>query len=286
MIKRLFFFLFFLTSLIISSLLFHSFFLEDFKISKILLKNKKKHYIKPIDINSKISLILNQKFHYLTKGHHAYAFISENKKYIIKFPRIHKFKAHFWQYFIPLLKRDILLKEERFKFTINSHKLADKFLKDECAIIYSQLDDRRIKKKIKLVDKLKREKKVCLSQTFFVLQKNCSLYESFLPKLIQNDDDEKIKILITSYFDVIKKRCDKMITNKDRRGFCRNYGVINNYSKAYEIDIGSYIINPALKNSDEKQWELEECSKDFRKYLKKNYPKILVFFDNKIKNTF
>jgi hypothetical protein len=229
-----------------------------------------------------ISKILSQDFYYLAKGHHAYAFVSKDNLYILKFPRFSKFETSFWHRYNPFFKNRIKQKTKnkrnRIKYIINSHDIANNSLCDETATIYLHFKKTsHIQTKTKIFDKLKRAFHLDLNSIGFVIQKNVTLFEDIFPDLIRKNDLKSIKKILDSYFDILESRASKKIMNKDRRGWCRNYG-IDNLKKVKEIDIGAYKIKKDLNLFD----EINQCSIDFRKYLLKNYPIIIPYFDEKL----
>ena len=231
--------------------------------------------------------ILSQPYYYFAKGHHALAFISEDSKYILKFLRAKKLQR-------PLIfsfantkgKQREHLHGKRLSFILNSHALAHNPLKEETAVIYSHFfKTEDFKQNIHLYDKLKREFLLDADTNSFILQKKVDLYEEVLPKTIQKKDISAVKQMISSYFQVIASRCKKGIMNKDRGGWGRNYGIIEGVERAYEIDIGSYIVSEKVMTKEGMEKEIRECSRDFRRYVKATLPQMLDFFDENIKET-
>jgi hypothetical protein len=230
--------------------------------------------------------IFNQNFTYLAKGHHAYAFISEDGQYILKFPRFHKFREPFWSnwFCIPKnCKKNIPRNKERLKHILDSHQIAHDLLKEETGIIY--LHTKRtdfFEKKISLIDKMGRKFLLDLNLAGFVLQKKFTLIGELLPALIQKNDIEGIKKITASLIRLKMNRAKKHIMNKDKHGIGRNHGIEG--ENAYEIDIGSYEIRDTLSSKEEFIKEVRSCTSDFKILLIKLLPNGKEFYENEMQN--
>ena len=222
------------------------------------------------------------RFHYLAMGKHTYAFISEDKKWVLKFLRYHKFKPHFWKRLSFFSKdkreKDILQRNERLSFLLQSHVIASTYLKEETGLIYYQEPLAKDSLVVTLVSGLGREKKVDVNQYGFVLQKYFPLYGEKLSKLLEKKEPELIQKLFSSYFEVIAARFGKGFVNKDRKGWDRNYGV-DQTGTVFEIDLGGF-----QQHTSEKDWEIKQCSRDFREWLQKNEKDLLPFFEKELQS--
>jgi|GEM_PF-2869724 len=248
----------------------------NFRPAKIAYQLEKKGGGVAIDLK-----VFDQSFSYLAMGHHAYAFLSEDGKYVLKFPRYHKFRDSFWLKlsFLPdkWKEKKIRAKRERFDFFLKSHEIAGAFLREETGLIALHLSETDyLSKEVRLIDGLGREHIVNLDQTGFVLQNYFPIYGPELEKHI--GDEKQVANFFSAYFEVIASRYEKGIVNKDRKGWLRNYGFV--YPDiAYEIDLGSYSLT-GLSSSARR--EIKDCSKDFRKWITKNTPQYLDLFDREM----
>jgi len=235
----------------------------------------------------KIKNILSQPFFYFAKGHHAFAFISEDGKYILKFLRAKKLRRPFLFSFTNIrAKQQEHLHGKRLDFILKSHALAENPLKDETAVVYSHFyKTEDLFQTIHIFDKMNRRFSIKADTNSFILQKRVDLYEEIIPSIIESKNTHAIKQMIRSYFQVIANRCQKGIMNKDRGGWGRNYGVIDGYTKAYEIDIGSYVLSDFVKTKEGMEKEIRDCSRDFRRYISCHLPQMLDFFDQNIEKT-
>ena len=261
------------------------FFLTDnFQMRKLLLQandSQKEAVSQPKDIEN----VLSQPFYYFAKGHHAYAFISEDGKYILKFLRAIKFQRPFIDsWFLSFAKQKKHPQKKRLHFIMKSHELASYPLQEQTAVYYLHFHKTEVlQKPICLIDKMHRRFYLDANNFCYVVQNKVELFEEILPELVKKKDDETIKDMIHAYFTVIFLRCQKNIMNKDRGGWGRNYGVIEGCNRAYEIDIGSYTVMENLNTSQKTFEEIEQCSRDFRKWIQSHVPHLVGFFDKTMK---
>lgn len=220
-------------------------------------------------------------FHYLGMGHHVYAFLSEDKKYVLKFLRYHKFRSHFWTrlaFFPPAFrKKELQSREKRLSFLWESHRLAAQFLREETGLITYQEPGVGESRQVVLVDFWGRKKTVDLQKTGFALQQYFPLYGKEFPKWMQKQDSQAIQQGFCAYFEVIAARFAKGFVNKDRRGWGKNYGITPK-GVAYEIDLGAFCRGA----TQDLAWEIEQCSRDFRHWVKRKTPKWKTLFEQEL----
>ncbi len=115
----------------------------NFRLNKVLFSLSKKQSL-PLEEEQKTKIlnILDQEFTYKAKGHHVYAFISQDGKYILKLFRYHKFKPAFWWKLFSNKWREkkMNMKKERLQFLETSHKIAFQHLKEETQVFYIHLE--------------------------------------------------------------------------------------------------------------------------------------------------
>jgi len=240
-----------------------------------------------LEEKKQIKNILSQPFYYYAKGHHAFAFVSEDEKYILKFLRAKKLRRPLLFSFVNTkAKQQEHLHSKRLAFILKSHALAENPLKDETAVVYSHFyKTEDLSQTIHIFDKMNRSFSLKADNNSFILQKRVDLYEEVIPNIVLSQNTYAIKQMIRSYFQVIANRCQKGIMNKDRGGWGRNYGIIDGYAKAYEIDIGSYVLSDFVKTKEGMEKEIRDCSRDFRRYISCHLPQMLEFFDKNIEKT-
>src|SRR5579871_3236989 len=141
-------------------------------------------------LSQEIDEILHQKFHYFAKGCHCYAFLSEDKKYVLKF---HRYASHMrrfsWAYhpFSYLFKshRKEIKNHNLAKLQSNfqSYKESYASLKKETGLIWLKLNpSKHLHKFATLVDNSLSEYRVPLDDVTVILQHKADL---IFPRLTQ-----------------------------------------------------------------------------------------------------
>ncbi len=235
-------------------------------------------------VNAVQRAALGQQYYYLAKGHHSIAFESADRQWVIKFLRFNKFKPKFWAslFSCSYCQSRQANRLARLQFIRRSHKIAAKILPQEtgvCCLHFHKTAD--IQKMLTLVDRSGRRLRIDPDGTAFVLQRRLPLYGEAFDEFVRKNDMAAVDAMICSYFKVIAARCQKLIMNKDRRGWRCNYG-LDKDNKAYEIDLGAFVYEPNLLKTEYYVREFTDCSLDFRVYLQKHLPEKVAFFDQEL----
>lgn len=132
-----------------------------FSSAKILPSHPSKEWelppISPEDRHA-IDLLLSQSFTYLNSGSQSYAFLSQNKKYVLKFLKKRKLRPNTWLAYLPLSWNPWHAKLSFFQDkeyrTLQAWKLAFLELKAEMGLLYVHLNPTcAFHKKILVTDK-------------------------------------------------------------------------------------------------------------------------------------
>ncbi|MCB1106685.1 MAG: hypothetical protein KDK76_01145 [Chlamydiia bacterium] len=192
-----------------------------------------------------LDALFNQPFRYLGSGNHTYAFVSEDDRLVIKFFKQKHMKTRTWADFLPIPAKKIFypmgkihrrMQERREAFT--SYKIAYEELKEETAILYLHLNKTdHLGITLTLIDQNGNSLKVPLDQMEFLVQKRATLAFNHLKNLYQEGKNQEAIEAITSLLNVVAKRSQKGIYDKDLQLF-KNFGFIEN--QAVEIDIGEF----------------------------------------------
>jgi hypothetical protein len=273
------------------------FFTKGFRVHKIYSKELLKdstplnsQFINSRIMNSQIMnlriinpQILDQKFKYFSKGSQTYVFISEDKKYVLKFLALNKYEEPFRRKLFGFLKSYRKKRKanrfRNFKSAIKSYKLAFENLKEETGILYTHFERTDLNKKVTLIDNLGSSYKIDLNSTFFIIQKKADLLKPKIKKLSKKEllKKDEMKKILKDYIDLSYKVVKKGIINRDSS--FKNSGYIEN--SFVEIDLGRFF---KIENSNKKTFfkNLEKYHFIYRRFLKKNYPDLLVFFDEEV----
>lgn len=231
---------------------------------------------KELDLMKRISA---EPYQYLKKGSQAYAFISYDDKYILKLYKCHHLQPADWLLSIPapeILKpwRNRLVERRKYKLnlTVSSFAIARNLLKEECGILYAQvLPTKSYSLPAELIDSLGRVYEVDLADYGFAFQRKAKLIFPSLEEWISKGDIESAKKALSSLVGLMARRSSKGVQDSDP-DLHKNAGLVG--TTAIFIDIGSFHLNPAVKNTDEMKRDIDKISKRLESWLEKKSPEL------------
>jgi hypothetical protein len=204
--------------------------------------------------------ILRQPYTYLTKGKQSFVFLSEDKKWVIKFFRL------------PRHLRRLSLKSpsERsplFFQTLNNSKGAYEDLSEETGVLYSHLSPcDSVGVHIHLIDKFKQAYFLPLDELPFVVQK---YGEDFFSALDKSPHPEKLLEQTVQLFTTLY---NKGYIDRDPI-FEKNFGVVDH--APFIIDIGQVEKASELPPKEE---YLAEMTHSLHVKLQRESPKLYAYF--------
>ena len=259
---------------------------NSFRIDKIFKTQEiADYYHVKESSNVDISKILDQKFTFLDKGRQSFVFESEDKKYVLKLIRYHRYFKPFWSDYFNFFSfgRNYTSKIENetqilFDQTMKSYLLAYEHLKEETGTIFVHLNQNtNLKKKLIIFDKFNRQYEIDLNDIGFILQKKADL---FIPNIAQMKDDIfAVKNMLSSFFLNLNSMYEKKIYNDDRH-VLNNLGIDG--GRVLEFDIGRLKYKEDLLKKEIYAKEIVYYTTYLRKWLSKNIPEALPFFEIKI----
>ncbi len=227
-----------------------------------------------------VKQILSQKFTYLADGTQAYAFESEDGRYILKFFKMKHLIPKMWLNYLPLpealedyrfrkVDRRILRRYETF----TSYKVAFEDLQKEAGLIFVHLNPSRdLKKKVLLIDANGKEHRIDLDRVPFVIQKRAELLYVRLAKLKEKGDHAEMKEAIHTFLQLVETRCQKGFADRDK-GISNNYGYIGD--AVIQIDIGDVVFDELLKEPSNVQREVYRIAKKLEYWMMHHAPEYL-----------
>lgn len=225
-----------------------------------------------------VNQILQQKFTFLARGSQAFAFISEDGKYVLKLFKQHKWKpSHLLGYlpwsWNPYYKAYCLRKEKQNR-VLESCKTALTYIKEDTGVIYAHLNPTPLDlPSITLMDKHGRPWTIDLSQSCFLLQRKADLFYEHIKDLMGESRLEEAKYAITSTIKLLDRFIDLGVY--DNNAILRkNFGFINN--EAMQFDIGKFKFD-AARERDKR--EIRIVTKNFRRWIGTYYPELNSHFD-------
>jgi len=253
---------------------------EGFRLQKVVstLSFDPRWETAPPENMAEIDQALNQPFSFLGSGGQCYAFLSQDKKFVLKLFKHHHMRVPcFYLKWIPKLAKT---RKERFEHIFGSFKLSYEHLKEETALVYLHLNKTDLfKKNLTLIDKLGIAHKIDLDRTEFALQKTATLAFTHLRHKMKHQDIEGAKESLSSLLQLIVTRSKRGIADRDPI-LKRNFGFIGN--QAVEIDLGSFSKNEDLKKPYVYKRELFYETLKLRKWVKKHYPELLSYLNEAI----
>jgi hypothetical protein len=210
----------------------------------------------------------NQKFTYLALGGQCFVFLSEDRRYVLKFFRQAKFSK-------PLIgdgeKR--LRKKQR---TFESCKLAYEQMKEETGLILLHLvANDGFQHRVTLIDQNKKTHTIELGEFEFLLQKAASPLLCALEQMKDKGDLESAKEIIDKLFLFIERRHALKVVDFDP-AIPTNFGLIE--GRICQFDVGRFY---ALKTQEQLLRELKEFGKKnwiFASWLEQNYPELYPYY--------
>ena len=236
-----------------------------------------------VEDKQEIENALSQKFYYLGTGRQAYAFVSEDGKYVLKFFRRLPlpFNSRFSQIFTEKFKEQInQYRYKKISGELKSCKIAYDTLKEESALTWIHLNKTPVSpSQVTLVDLLGIEHKTHLDNKEFILQKKAQLFYPYLDKKIKEGDIEGAKQAIHSMVQLIVERCKLGIRDEDP-ALHRNMGFIE--GKAVFIDIARLKMDKKNKDPAYLDKKIPKILKGFKGWLSQNHPEFLSTLDEEL----
>ena len=206
----------------------------------------------------------SQPYHFLGSGGESYAFISEDRKYVLKFFKHH----HMRDSLIPFLNASKEKKREAF---FASCLIAESRFKERSGLIYLHLNPTENQLcKIKIYDPIGVVHTLDLDTLTFALQKRASMAYPTIESLTSSGELDAAKLRLHSLLDLILERGKSGIANHDARA--RNFGFVHEH--AIEFDLGAFAENASLLDEKtQKKIFLLETSK-LRRWVHKHCPEL------------
>lgn len=194
-----------------------------------------------------VNKALRQDFYYLNSGSQCFVFSSADNQYVLKF-----FKHHRWRFtalsqalLSPSFCKKLREKKRSRKYmsyldTCRSYCLSFEQFKDKTGLLFVHLStNNRGLPTVTITDQIYRKYHLPLDNFTFLLQRKATPIGQYITEC--NEDESKIRFLISKYLTFIEERARLGYLNKDPN-FAKNFGVFNN--SIIEIDIGGCFHDP------------------------------------------
>ena len=233
---------------------------------------------------------LSQRYTYFGRGGQAFAFFSDDGKYVVKFFKQRLFRPSWLLNHIPLPK---VLHHYRFKRNWKrndkrardffSYKVSAEDLKDETGVLYSHLNrTTHLKKTLLITDRLGIQHPIALDNFDFIIQRRAERVYDRIDRLMQMGNREKAKEALLQVFSLISTRAKKGYRDRDPN-IRTNCGFIGD--KAIKIDVGRFVKNEEMKTPEKHNEELLRIVAPFETWIEIHYPELTDAFHSHLQET-
>jgi len=236
---------------------------------------------------------LDQPFFYLGKGRTAYAFVSQDSQYVVKFVRYNHLRLPTWVKWLPAAfdhykKKTSAVLEEKLKQNLTGHILGFERLPEETQLIYLHLNKTaHLNKKLIIFDKIGIRHEVNLDDLEFMVQRKVGLICEELSRFMKEGHPEMAKESLDHLLQMILVRQREGIFDRDPNVHF-NYGLVG--TTPILIDTGGlltyrdyFLLRPHSTSSGRN--EIYKKTKKFRRWLFKEYAELNQYFEEKIAST-
>lgn len=232
--------------------------------------------LSPMD-RERINTILDQPFHYIGKGAQSYAFASADDQYVLKFFKFKHLKPSWFVSMLPDIgplkefkKDQSSRKQKKLTSVFDGYRLAYEVHKDPSGILFIHLnptDD--LHKQVILKDKIGLSHTVDLDKYVFILQEKAVTTRAVFKTLLNQNDIAGAKEKLDQIFALYASEYKKGIYDRDH-GVMHNTGFIGN--KPIHLDVGKLSDEPAMKQPDYSNPDIQKIAFKFHTWIHHNYP--------------
>jgi len=225
-----------------------------------------------------------QKFTYLNKGNHCFAFLSEDGQYVIKFHRYPSsmrplaWLVHPLRYHGSGKRKEIQDYNERRLSTHQlSYKNSGSDLVEETGLLLVHINpSTNLGKTLTLVDRSGCEVTVPLDRVTFLVQRRADLLYPTLKKFYKEGRLEEAKRVLSQVAQLIVSDYQKGYEDRDP-ALCKNYGLLSD--RAIHIDVGDLVCAKGEKTEAGRLDYLHQVTFPLREMLKRECPGLLPYFE-------
>ncbi len=234
-----------------------------------------------------INVITQQPFYWLAKGFQAYALISQDNEYVLKFFQQQRLrKKSFIDYplsFIFSTKfKDKMTRAEAHKEELySSSKLSFEEIPEETGIIYVHLNrTENVLRNIKLINPKGRVLKIKLDDTSFMIQRRADYIVPTLTKLAKEGKLDEAKQRLDQIFDLLLTLAKKGIVDGDT-SLIRNNNMGLSATRAIYIDTGHLQKQKNLNVLDRMKYEFTVRLAPLHIWAKIIHPELASYFEKR-----
>lgn len=187
----------------------------------------------PLNAEGRVQIaeIIKEPFTYLDRGRQSFVFLSQDKRYVLKFFDSNKLTPGYFH-----LSKDEKHFKERTERLFNGYRLAYEWVPRETGLIFLQLAPGSIQKcHVQLVDRFGYSHSIDLSKVPFVIQKSATPTREVLTQLLNNGDVTGAKMHLRLLLEMYLSEYQKGIYDPDHN-FMYNTGFVD--GNPIHFDVG------------------------------------------------
>ncbi len=222
--------------------------------------------------------IFPQTYYYLGSGGQCYAFISEDRQYVLKFFKMQNLSSAGGMRSFPFNLMDRLRSRSRhdnqllFERVFASYLDAYSSLKAETGLLYVHLNKTTdLKAKVALIGVDGKKHLIDLDATEFVVQRRAEKIFDRLSALKGYEHGEEAKQLIRSFFQLIASRAQKGFTDP-KLSIRNNFGFVG--TQAVQFDCGTLARDSSMKYPYNFRKEILFVAERFDEWAQSNMPEM------------
>lgn len=220
-----------------------------------------------------LSQALGQPYSYYCRGGQVFAFLSADKKYVLKL-----FKQHLYHpsYVERLQKRRIDKRVDKLQRDFFSYKVAFEELLDVTGLVYVHLQPTPdLNVQLQIRDKLHILHTIDLNRFDFIIQKRAELVHDYIAMLMNTGKEEEAHRACSSLIDLICSRAKRGFRDRDP-SISTNCGFLE--GRAIKIDVGRFVKDPTICVRE----ELIRTIAPFRDWIANTHPALLENLEQEI----
>jgi hypothetical protein len=233
----------------------------------------------PYPESAELTEALSQPYSYFGRGGQAYAFFSEDGKYVIKLFKQRLFRPSLLLKLNPIgpmRNKRIAKRIDKWRRDFFSYKVAYTELQDETGILYTHLNPTHyLKKDLSITDRLGIQHKIDLDKFDFIVQKRAERVYDRIDRLIHTGNIEGAKQAIAGVFKLIDTRAKKGFRDRDPN-IRTNCGFVDN--RAVKIDVGRFVRCEEMQDPEFRKQELKSITAPFETWIQHTHPSLLRDF--------
>jgi hypothetical protein len=230
------------------------------------------------------ALALSQPYFYLGRGRQCFAFQSEDGQYVIKFPRLDRyrnrllFRACPFDLFKTSINQRLKSHAHRKEKLFTSFEISCDELQEDTAIV-AMFNAPKNGKKLEITDRLGRVFWLSLENTGFILQRKLRLFRDVFQEALAKGDRSAIDCILEQFLEVVTRIADKGILSKDG-SFLNNFGF--DKTRCFQIDVGSFYRPTELSGNEAFAASIHASVETLRVWLLHRDPVLLECIDQKL----